>query len=330
MKIIIDLRVDESGRDKLRTIEHLIQDHLPFEQNLQDLVTLISARVVRSLNTSCQEREFVEILRWSRQAYGMATLQSENHIYLEAFLFFVLFHWQTENRKIYAKELCPVQQLQEAILKWRNAYNKKYTRQKDENNPYYRRETTFFYLGNGCQFAEIVYYEDLFINEQGSRYLERGDSIWQKPMVRKRLNRLQGTLKPNGVEVLVQLKSSEGNVNPVHIPTTLPIADRTLWNKTVFFFLGFTWSGPKAFDVSLENDSLAVTSTYESLSSVAGAIPRGLQYRQVSNEVTTNEGYLKKLEEINKQLQKIKNLKQLKMTTKEVCKPFLYVVFNLI
>lgn len=330
LKIIIDLRVDESGRDKLRTIEHLIQNHLPFEQNLQDFVTLISARVVRSLNTSGQEREFVEILRWSRQAYGMATLQSENHIYLEAFLFFVLFHWQTENRKVYAKELCPVQQLQEAILKWRNAYNKKYTRQKDENNPYYRRETTFFYLGNGCQFAEIVYYEDLFINEHGSRYLERGDSIWQKPMVRRRLNRLQGTLKPNGVEVLVQLKSSEGNVNPVHIPTTLPIADRTLWNKTVFFFLGFTWSGPKAFDVSLENDSLAVTSTYESLSSVAGAIPRGLQYRQVYNEVTTSEGYLKKLGEINKQLQKIKILKQFKMTTKEVCKPFLYVVFNLI
>lgn len=307
LKTMIDLRV-EDGKKTLLTIESLIQENLlPHHLTLPDLITLISARVARCLNTQGQGQEFLEILTWTKHAYEMSNKLHNPHIYLESFLFFVLFHWQTENKKAYAKDICPVQQLQEAIGKWRNAFNIKYPRQKDENNPHRKRETTYFYLGNGVQFAEIVYYEDLFIDEHGLRYLRKGDSIWQKPAIRRRLNRLQGTLKPSGTEVLVPLKSSEGNVNPVTIPTSLPITDRTLYNKTVYFFLGFTWSGPKAFDVSLENRHVDEMHLRKPPRSQLNPYPNSRGYRQASTEVTTNEGFLKKLTEINDKLQKIES-----------------------
>lgn len=307
LKSMIDLRV-EDGKKTLLTIESLIQENLlPHSLTLPDLITLISARVAKCLNTQGQEREFFEILTWTKHAYEMSNQQHDNHIFLESFLFFVLFHWQTENKNAYAKDLCPVQQLQEAIGKWRNAFNKKYPRQKDENNPHRKRETTYFYLGNGVRFAEIVYYEDLFIDEHGSRYLRKGDSIWQKPAIRTKLNRLQGTLKPSGTEVLVPLKSSEGNVNLVTIPTSLPITDRTLYNKTVYFFLGFTWSGPKAFDVSLENMHVDERHLRKPPRSQLNPNPISRGYRQPSTVVTTNEGYLKKLTEINEKLQKMES-----------------------
>lgn len=245
---------NEVGKTTLRKIENLIQKHLlPHSLTLPDLIKLISARVARCLNTQGEEREYFEILTWTKHAYEISNQQRNDHIYLECFLFFVLFHWQTENKKAYAKDICPVQQLQEAIGKWRDAFQKKYPRQKEQNYFHRKRETTYFYLGNGVQFAEIVYDEDLFIDEHGSRYPRKGNSIWQKPAIRRKLKRLQGTLKSGGEEVLVPFKSSEGNINLVTIPTSLHITDRTLFNKTVYFFLEFKSSGPKAFDVSLEN-----------------------------------------------------------------------------
>lgn len=252
-KSIIDLRFEE-GKRTLLTIENLIQEHLlPHSLTPTDLIMLINARVARCLYTQGTEKEFFEILTWTKLAYEFSNKKHNTHIYLESFLFFVLFHWQTKNKTKHAKEICPVQQLQEAIEKWRNAFNIKYPRQKDDNNPFRRGDKTCFFLSNGCQFDEIIYYDDLFIDEHGSRYLEKGVEILQKTAIRRKLNRLQGTLKPSGTEVLVPLKSSEGNVNPVTIPTSLFITDKALYNKTVYFFLGFTWSGPKAFDVSLEN-----------------------------------------------------------------------------
>lgn len=296
---------NEDGKKTLRTIENLIQEKLlPHSLNLVDLITLISARVARCLNTQGQKREYFEILTWTKHAYEMSNQQGDNHIYLECFLFFVLFHWQTDNKMDYAKDICPVQQLQEAIGKWRDAFKKKYPRQRDQNYFFRKRETTYFYLGKGVQFAEILYDEDLFSDEHGSRYPRKGNSIWQTPDIRRKLKRLQGTLKPGGEEVLVPFKSLEGNINLVTIPTSLRITNRTLINKTVYFFLEFTSSGPKAFDVSFENglendkDPRKLQKSQLNPNSNPGG------NRQTSKEVTIIEG---KLAEINEQLQKIEN-----------------------
>lgn len=320
LKSIIDLRSDEKGREKLLSIQCLIQEKdLMLKPYLQDVITYINVLVIKNLKANNHEKEFRDMLEWTRRAYGMANLQNESHIYLEAYLFFVLFHWPTENRYQYTNDMCPIQQIQTAIGKWKNAYNKKYPRQKDENNPYQRRETTYFYLGNGIRFAEIVYYEDLFIDEKGCRYFSKGDSIWQKPEIRAKLKRLEGTLKPNGAEVLVQLKSAEGTIDTVTIPTSLVINGRTLWNKKVYFFLGFTWSGPKAFDVSQENFSISAVCIPDSAKLNLHTVPRGGQpYRQVSTDVTTHVGFIKRLTELNDRLDKIEKLKQLKVTSSEV------------
>ena len=115
----------------MQTIETLLLEKIsPHDRSLADLITLVSARVIRNLNSTEHEEEFIEILEFSKKAYDMAISQKENHIYLEAFLFLVLFHWQTENRIKYAKHVCHVQQLEEAIKQWKLAYNQKYPRQK--------------------------------------------------------------------------------------------------------------------------------------------------------------------------------------------------------
>lgn len=72
-------------------------------------------------------------------------------------------------------------------------------------------------------------------------------------MIRRWLNRLEGILKLSGMEVLVFLKSLEGNVNFVIIFMFFFIIDRILYNKIVYFFLGFIWLGFKVFDVLFEN-----------------------------------------------------------------------------
>lgn len=91
-----------------------------------------------------------------------------------------------------------------------------------------------------------------------------------------------------------------------------------------FFFLGFSWSGPKAFDVSQENFHVSTTNALGAIKSSVGLF-RALQHRQVSSDVTTNEDYLKKLAQLNERIKKIEQLKKLKVTSREVGR--LYFVY---
>ncbi|KAK3591479.1 hypothetical protein CHS0354_031585 [Potamilus streckersoni] len=181
---------------------------------------------------------------------------SDDRPYLETFLFKVMLHWPTENRKEY--QLCPIGKLLDAIRRWRKAFHSNHQRQKEDafGAVTAKKDTVFFFLGNGEALDEILYYEDLGSEENGSRL---GDRVWESPQALQKLQRLTGTLINDGNDVQIQVESSGGNKSVIIIPTSMTIRQRSLFQKRVFFVLGFGWSGPKAYNVTANDPSIALT-----------------------------------------------------------------------
>ncbi|XP_061187543.1 sterile alpha motif domain-containing protein 9-like [Saccostrea echinata] len=308
---VLRLKSKEDGQSILKNVEALLfQNCKSAYCTVTDIIQLVSVSIVRNLYKENADDEYRGLLQWSKRALEM-TGKSEERPSLEIYMFLVLLHWPTVRRyEKFADDLCTVKQLQDVIKKWKSIFFQIYPRQR-EDAFLHRGDTTFFFLGRGSAFSEIVYYEDL--HEKGDSRYFRGDSVWRKQNVRDRLQRVQGILKPQGLEVLIDIKSPRGNIETLVITTSLPVAQRHLWNKKVYFYVGFSWSGPKAFDVSLEETpSLETPRPIMSTGGSSVKVNSGLQkYRDVSN----HEDYQKKMKEFKHLLKKIEQLKKMKSLT---------------
>jgi len=96
---------------------------------------------------------------------------------------------------------------------------------------------------------------DLFVShrelEQLSGTSHSTYAFWTLEVVKNRLERFVGVLKRGAVISYVEMKlKQDGNeCCSVEIPTSLPPDDRRMYNSYVSFYIGFTWSGPKAFNL---------------------------------------------------------------------------------
>ncbi|XP_062575997.1 sterile alpha motif domain-containing protein 9-like [Saccostrea cucullata] len=308
---VLRLKSKEDGPVILRNVEVLlVQNCNSAYCTVNDITQLVSVSIVRNLYKDNADDEYKGLLQWTKRALDM-TGKSEERPSLEIYLFLALLHWPTVRRYAkFADDLCTVKQLQDVIKKWKTIFLQIYPRQR-EDTYLHRGDTTFFFLGRGSTFSEIVYYEDL--HEKGNSRYFRGDSVWRKQKVRDRLQRVQGILKPQGLEVIIDITSPRGNVETLVITTSLPVAQRHLWNKKVYFYVGFSWSGPKAFDVSLEETpSLETPRPIMSTAGSSVKVNSGLQkYRDVSN----HEVYQKKMQEFKNLLKKVEQLKRMKSLT---------------
>jgi len=79
---------------------------------------------------------------------------------------------------------------------------------------------------------------------------ERGSEFWHREYTKKKLQRFEGILEIPGTSLNYHFNGATLN-----IPTSFPIDDRSWWKKRVYFVIGFSWAGPKAYDVSLEKPS---------------------------------------------------------------------------
>ena len=79
-----------------------------------------------------------------------------------------------------------------------------------------------------------------------------GDAFWEDPVILRTLKRFEGILCEEGCEVQLRF-AGEPLQTPITIATSMPISKRTWWNRPVFFAIGFSWIGPKAFDVKPED-----------------------------------------------------------------------------
>lgn len=189
--------------------------------------------------------EFNKILEWCKMLYTMKKPQETNRSYLETFLYFVLYNFPTEERQKF--NTCPVENLSSAIEEWQNAFRKNYPKSSHEEIKLRRRETTLFFLGNGPPLRDIVHQDSLI--EMGQYSLTEK---WDLPDVRQKLRMLSGSLCDHGERVLITITNTKGNKFSLSIKTSHRVTKKDMWQKKVFFYVGFSFSGPRAFGMSTE------------------------------------------------------------------------------
>lgn len=244
---ILDVRDTQYGEGTLRKMHDLLLHNVrspapePF-----DFKGIIGVSLALSTlgATVCKVRD---LIRWSDKLYGTVK-DDDDRIELEAYLYMVMFHWPTGDG--YDRARCPSGTLQTAIKRWKLAFYKLYPWQK-EVPPIKKKETTIYHLGNGSEMDQYTHFEQLH-GRQGRRLI-KGAQIWTNPETVKRLKLLQGTLINQGNDVQISVRSSEGSMSQIIIPSGMPIHDKSIWNKHVFFFLGFSWAGPRAYGITGED-----------------------------------------------------------------------------
>ncbi|BFZ00905.1 hypothetical protein BsWGS_03944 [Bradybaena similaris] len=189
--------------------------------------------------------EFNKILEWCKMLYTMKKPQETNRSYLETFLYYVLYNFPTEERQKF--NICTVQNLSSAIEEWQNAFRKNYPKSSHEEIKLRRRETTLFFLGNGSPLRDIVHQDSLI--EMGQYSLTEK---WDLPNVRQRLRMMSGSLCDHGERVQITITTTQGNKFSLSIKTSHRVTKKDMWQKKVFFYVGFSFSGPRAFGMSTE------------------------------------------------------------------------------
>ena len=246
MKSIFDLRWQ--NQRTLEDIRVIIDKNVSSEHvKANDYLILISVNLaLTSVNPEFYTGvDFALMVYWSTKLYE--TRETMNTIYLEPYLFFTMFHWPREST-----ERGATKKIEIALRQWKEAYNKKYPRQCHEDKPYHirKKDATLFFLANGSGMESIY---TMFEDHSTMRANEtRGSTFWRQPDTIRKLQRFQGTLQSGGKDVQVQ-------TSKLTIPTSFPIRDRSMWMKKMYFVIGFSFVGPKAFDVTLNDPSETIT-----------------------------------------------------------------------
>ena len=269
LRSIYEIRDDENAAEEFRAMHSIIEVNVtsPF-CNTFDLKTILNVTMARiSMDKRCaRDIQLEKVLDWTQQLYEKS--KQDLLPYLEAYLYLVMFNWPTDWRNQQRLEMFPCARIKDVIKEWKEAFQNIHPAQRAEEEgkkPDRRKGTTLFFLGQGEGFGEIVFYSEL----QGFNRRHIGDSIWDTEVALKRLKRLRGTLLHGGGEMSVNLISQKGSVTQLIIPTSYPIKDHSLWQKSVRFVLGFCWSGPKAYSVTRDDSKVDLKSAHTPLNFTA-------------------------------------------------------------
>jgi len=251
MRGIFELRWDKDGPNQLVAIRRIVAKNIRSPAvGALDYMTAITVdlamRSMISVNqpvppdfaSICQEINFEDILQWSLKLYHA---RHEIHAtYLEPYLFLTMFNWPREN----TKPLVAPHAIETALQEWRDAYIEKYPRQRDEEKPYRKKDVTMFFLANGNGIQSIYTWYKEHENPRTN-----DAPIWKLADDTKNLQRFKGTVVGGGRKVEYCFEGSTFD-----IATSFPL-DRMMWRKKVVYVIGFSWNGPKAFDVRLDTTS---------------------------------------------------------------------------
>ena len=231
----------ERDRSELFKMKELVTENIDNAScaNADDLRVLISVNL--ALSERFQHDESTSM--YDSMSQYSCNLYEQRHklplMYLEAYLFYVMFNWPREN----VKSRVHPQLLEESLPLWRDAFFRKYPKANDARTLYRNKPTTKFFLANGSGM------KSLFCYNRTDR--KKREEFWRAPEVLERLQRFRGILVDDGW--YVQLGHDIDERGSLKIPTSFPIRYEYMWNKQVFFVVGFSWDGPKAFDVDSEN-----------------------------------------------------------------------------
>lgn len=310
---ILDLRSSPDGEKKLEEMSSKLAININSKfSNAYDYVTLITVTlVIQMANKIFPEEVFRNLVEWSRMGYEMTLrLKESERPQLEAFMYFVMIHWPTESKRKF--KLCPIETVKEAIIKWRQAFYKMHSKQKDEAYSFRRRVTTYYFLGKGSNSKEIVYYKELKCKQTNLD----GEAMWRSKPVKDKLQQLRGTLLSDGWEIMYTFFSKAGNKSSIRVRNSYP-SPKSLWQKNVVFYLGFSWSGPKAY---IQIDSSPSEGEEQSINIPPHVSKQANSEKQKKTDwqdVATHEAYLQSLRKINSELKEIESFKKKKKCTQK-------------
>ncbi|XP_062605885.1 sterile alpha motif domain-containing protein 9-like isoform X2 [Saccostrea cucullata] len=312
---ILDLRNTPDGESRLNEMASKLSENIMSQYaKAYDFVTLISVTLVQNMaRKTFREEDFKNLVEWSRRAYDLTLrLGDDERPQLEAFMYFVMIHWPTEHKlKSRLYKINPVETVEEAIRRWKNAFNRLYPKQKEE--AFRRRETTYYFLGKGKGSSGIVYYKDIRCKQT---YID-GEALWRSKPVKEMLQQLKGTLLMDGWEILYTVTSPNGNKSFIKVKNSYP-SPRSMWQKNVVFYLGFSWNGPKAYiqnDPYTQDDDMELKEKQKGEEVNTARQPNQTKPNNlVANwqDVATHEAYLNAVGKIDQQLEEIENLKKRK------------------
>ncbi|XP_046373581.2 sterile alpha motif domain-containing protein 9-like [Haliotis rufescens] len=249
---ILQLLKDENSRDKLLTIYGLTEMNLSKPLPFDCRIAIGSALALLQVPHISDLPSFSLLLEASNRLYKMN--HEDKYIDLEPYLYLLLLHWPTPNRK-HPQLVKPVT-LVGALTKWKDAYDRKYPKQQ-QRHPH-RNERPFFFLTKNDDIRSVEHFDQLrSFHKTFHNY--KLQSILSSRENRLLLQRFEGMLSGNGWDVKIQLKTSSGNKLPLTIPLFTRETRPSLRNKQVSFVIGFGWSGPKACDIQTESTLGAVT-----------------------------------------------------------------------
>jgi hypothetical protein len=172
-----------------------------------------------------------------------------------------MFNWPLDNLPF--RPTLNAQLFPEILSQWKNAFVRKYPRKHEEK----KKETTYFFLATGHGMNAFAYEGELHYPSEisNSSYV-----FWRSKEVTEKLLKLTGVLRHTDQICYVRIVVEEdGNKCTLEIPTSLPQHDIKMYNKRVTCYVGFSWSGPKAYNVCL----------YDSSDSAVSDLPLSVQHQ---------------------------------------------------
>lgn len=242
---IYELATCHDGEQKLKTLRMLAERNLNSEaNNYADLITMI--RVCIALSSESFQGRY-DILHHDIAKMSEALYDYNQEVRpLEVYLFACMFNWPRQNPGL--QFAIPAEKIPAILHEWNAAYSEKYLRHG------YRpiaTEKQAYFLANGPDMSAFVHQHELPEDPI------TGGTMWRSEACINHLQRATGTLMENGFEVKTTLKE-KGKKTTVQLPTSsLSYRSWEMRNKIVYFVIGFTSSGPRAYDLSLEIPAVA-------------------------------------------------------------------------
>ena len=248
------------------------------------------------------EINFADMIRWSKQLYEVR--ETLGYVSLEPYLFYTMLNWP-RTRDAAGGQVNP-SAVSDALKNWKEAYYHKYPRQREGGKPFRKKDTTMFFLANGTGIESVVSDAEIQ-SELGADGKEiKGIGFWSVPSVLRKLKRFKGLLCHDGREVQIDFDYGRYTASVI-IPTSIPMWERAWWSKDVYFVIGFSWFGPKAFDVKLKDPTANVDymTISHSVPSVIGKTKGQFQSqvppRLISSRLKKIDTYLREIETLKSQ-----------------------------
>ncbi|KAH9491675.1 hypothetical protein Btru_031174 [Bulinus truncatus] len=178
------------------------------------------------------------IVQWCKEMHFTRNEKKDRKSNLEIYLYYVMYNFPTDERSSF--EIAMQADLSRAINEWRDSFKQYFPKIASNGR---KKETMVFFLGNGTPLQDLLFFDSSQVLRMYTEHEQ-----WQIPKYRKGLRLFNGILLEGGHSVSLRIHNS----NVLIIPTAFPVLKKALFQKKIFFYIGFSISGPKAFGMCLE------------------------------------------------------------------------------